>query len=327
MKIRYLHRNKTSGFSINKVFKTIVGEVLKYEECEEIFMPSPNAGIVSILRNGIYTLIGYDKRYISHISGDVHYLTYFLSPKRTIVTVHDIMYYYYLSGIKKRIWKWIYIYSLKRAAKVTFISKYAQKQVLDIIKLPQEKMVIIPNPVSMDMQYTPKKFNEKKPIILHIGTLDRKNLTRSILALDNINCHLRIIGELNQEIVALLEKYKIDYSNAYNLSDDELIKEYEICDIVNFPSTFEGFGMPIIEGQAIGRVVLTSNLSPMKDICGDGAYLVDPFDVDSIKAGYQALITQKELRERLINNGLNNVQNYRVENIAKQYMSVYRTIV
>lgn len=326
MKIHYFHRNKTAGFSIYKVFKTIIGEVLRHEECKETFLPSPNAEICSILKNGIYAFRQQDKSSINHITGDVHYLTYFLDSKRTVVTVHDIMYYSYLSGIKRIIWKWLYINSLKRAAKVTFISRYAQKQVLDIIKLPKEKMVVIPNPVSADMQYVPKEFNEDKPIILHIGTLERKNLARSIKALHGICCHLRIIGKINQEIIALLEKYKIDYSNAYNLSDDDLRKEYEVCDIVNFPSTFEGFGMPVIEGQAIGRVVLTSNISPMKDVCGDGAYLVDPFDVGSMRAGYVALIAQKELREQFIKNGLANVQNYRVEQIAKQYINIYQSI-
>ena len=81
--------------------------------------------------------------------------------------------------------------------------------------------------------------------------------------MNGIDCHLRIIGKIDINIQTLLDENKIDYTNAFNLSDNEIIEEYKKCDIVNFPSTHEGFGMPIIEGQAIGRVVLTSDLSPM----------------------------------------------------------------
>ena len=56
-------------------------------------------------------------------------------------------------------------------------------------------------------------------------------------------------------------------------------------DILSFVSTYEGFGMPIVEANAIGRVVVTSNVLSMPEVAGNAAHLVDPFDVNSIREG------------------------------------------
>ena len=122
MNVNYFFRNNKAGFSIGTVFKTIVNEAEKYIEISSFYLPSPSASILSILQNGIYALHKSHKGEINHITGDAHYLLYFLNSKKTIITVHDIMYYSYLSGIKKKIWKFLYIDSLKKATKIVFIS-------------------------------------------------------------------------------------------------------------------------------------------------------------------------------------------------------------
>ena len=53
---------------------------------------------------------------------------------------------------------------------------------------------------------------------------------------------------------------------------------YAAADIIIFPSLYEGFGLPILEGQKAGRAVLTSNIPPMTEVAGGGACLVDPYD-------------------------------------------------
>ena len=82
------------------------------------------------------------------------------------------------------------------------------------------------------------------------------------------------------------------YVNYTNLSQEAIIQQYIDCDMLSFVSTYEGFGMPIIEAQAIGRPVITSNIGAMKEVALDTACLVDPYDVESIKNGIQKLIRE-----------------------------------
>jgi glycosyltransferase involved in cell wall biosynthesis len=324
MKINYFFRHQDVGFSIQRVSRVYILHLSKKIATTEIYMPRRNAGIADLLINGLYSFL--KKSSINHITGEVHYLLYFLNKKNTIITVHDIMYYSYLKGLKKKVWKFIYINSLKRANTIVFISNFAKEQVTNILDLPENRIKVIPNAVSEGFEFSPKEFNIKKPIILHIGTLERKNLIRTIKALNGICCHLRIIGKISDDTVNILLENNVEYSNGFNLSDDEIIKEYENCDIVNFPSLFEGFGMPILEGQKVGRVVVTSNISPMNEISGGGAALVNPTDIDSISDMYKKVISNEIFRESLIAKGNENVSKFSVENICEQYLNIYKKI-
>lgn len=326
MNINFYYRNKDAGFSIGAVFDTIVEEIKHTHNIIRTFLPTPFASLSSIIRNGNYAKKKERKGYINHITGDVHYLLWFLKGKKTVVTVHDIMYYHYLHGIKKYIWKLFYIIPLKRAAQITFISEFAYNQINEVIELDKNKVHIIPNPVDSAFKYSVKEFNVDKPVILHIGTFERKNLNRTIEALRGISCHLRIIGKLDNKTIDLLNTNHIEYSNSFDLSHDEIVEEYKKADIINFPSLFEGFGMPIIEGQATGRVVITSNISPMKEVAGKGAVLVNPYSIKEIREAYQTVIENKNKREQLIKEGIKNVENYKVENISKRYSELYKMI-
>lgn len=223
-------------------------------------------------------------------------------------------------------WKYLaFVKTLKCATKVTFISHKSQREAEGIVKFKKNQCVVVYNAVGPDYKYCPKEINTKYPLVLHVATKPNKNLDNTIVALRDFPCKLRIIGKISNLQQSLLDKYHTDYSNVWDLTNEEIVKEYENCDIVNFPSLHEGFGQITIEAQAVGRPVVTSNLSPMKEIAGGAAALVDPTDVDSIRAGYADVI---EHWREYVEKGLINVQqNFSVEKITKDFYNVYKSVI
>jgi glycosyltransferase involved in cell wall biosynthesis len=103
--------------------------------------------------------------------------------------------------------------------------------------------------------------------------------------------------------------------------------KYLNSDILVFASTYEGFGMPIIEAQACGVAVVTSNLSSMPEVGGkESAVYVDPYDVLSIRNGVLKLMQEVSFREQVIARGFENVKRFDPATISNMYLELYRTI-
>lgn len=325
MKILFVYRNPIMGYSIGKVFHPIEKEMKNSCHVDSLYLPCSNYSLTSLWNNIQFVIhkLENEKFDVIHITGAEFYLLPFLYKYKTVATVHDLG--FYTNHNKKTlrgIWKYLlWIKSLSYAKYVTFISDFSQQEALKLVHLSRHSVVY--NPISSEFQPSLKEFNEECPRILHIGTKPNKNLFNTIEALKDLPCRLRIIGKLSEAEKEHLQKNHIDYSNAYNLSDQEIIQEYQQCDIVNFPSLYEGFGMPILEGQSIGRVVITSNISPMKDIVKDTAILVNPTDVNSIRNGYKRAI---ELHELYVERGYKNIKRFSVETIANEYKKIYELI-
>jgi glycosyltransferase involved in cell wall biosynthesis len=110
------------------------------------------------------------------------------------------------------------------------------------------------------------------------------------------------------------------------LTDGELVAAYRRCDVVVFASLYEGFGLPILEAQAMGRPVITSNFGAMKEAAGDGALLVDPRSVEEIRAAILRIKNEPGLREELVRKGRENAERFRADAIALKYAEIYRAV-
>ena len=138
---------------------------------------------------------------------------------------------------------------------------------------------------------------------------------------------MRIVGELRYEQLSHLREFDIEYSSVFNISDEQILKEYQQADMLVFASTYEGFGLPILEAQATGRPVVTSNIMSMTEVAGNGACLVNPYDVASIREGIFKVINDSYYRYELVHYGFENVKKFHPEKIAAQYVKLYKQMI
>jgi len=264
---------------------------------------------------------------VNHVTGDVHFLTYLLAKRRTVLTVHDCVALARSRGIRRwllwLLWYWL---PEKRCTTIVVISEATKNELLSQLRCDESKLKVIHNYVSDEFRPAPKTFNDKAPRLLFVGTSANKNLGRTARALIGITCQLVIIGQLSKSQVAALRATGIDYEKHVDLSRAALVEQYCLCDIVVFASIYEGFGLPIVEANAVGRPVVTSNTTSMPEVAGDAACLVDPYDIGSIRAGIVRVIGDAAYRELLVQRGFENVKRFRIEAVAAQYVDLYRNV-
>ena len=264
---------------------------------------------------------------VNHVLGDVHYLTYFMHRRRTVLTILDCVTLEHSSGIKLALlwlfWFWL---PVKRSVAIVTISEATRKQVLQYTGCDPEKVRVIYCNVSDEFQPRPQPFNAACPSILHIGISRNKNLDRHAEALAGLKCRLVVVGQLSDKQHAVLQKHRIQYENFCFLSREEVVRRYIECDLLLFASTYEGFGLPIVEAQKVGRPVVTSNAWSMPEVAGDAACLVDPLDVQSIRNGVLRVISDAGYRESLVSQGFKNVIRFSASVIAEEHAALYREI-
>ncbi len=264
---------------------------------------------------------------VNHVTGDIHFITYLLNKKRTILTLHDFVTLERLRGLKRWIF-WLLWYWLpeKRCAVIAVVSEATRDQVFRNLKCDKNKVKVIYNNVSEEFQPAPKPFNKQNPRILQIGTNPNKNIPRLAEAMEGLPCTLVVIGHLTADQSEILKKFNIVYENYFNLSRKDLLAQYHRCDMLVFVSTYEGFGLPIIEANAVGRPVVTSNCWSMPEVGRDAACHVDPLDTASIRGGILRIIEDADFRDRLVQQGFKNVKRFHIDNICQQYAELYRRV-
>jgi glycosyltransferase involved in cell wall biosynthesis len=262
---------------------------------------------------------------VNHVLGDVHYLTWFLPRRGTILTVHDCVSLERLRGARRRLlwlaWYWL---PLQRAEHVSVVSEYTRRELLRWVPSPRAQLRVIPPPVPRGFERSPAGPRGERLRLLQIGTAENKNLLRVLDACQGLPVRLVIVGALDRSTRARLDVLGLDFENLVELDAAALAREYRACDALIFASTYEGFGLPILEAQRVGRPVITSRVCSMPEASGGAACLVDPFDVADIRRGIRRVLDDVSYCAELVERGFDNADRHAPERVAAAYAELYR---
>jgi glycosyltransferase involved in cell wall biosynthesis len=276
---------------------------------------------------------------------------HFLPKNKTVISCHDVLAIRaglgytdtYCTATKSgEILQKIILSSLSGAKKLAAVSEFTLQQLTDIDTLPdlKKEWICIHNALSEkfvpmpddEIKHTLLKFKllRGKPFLLHLGSdLERKNrklLVKMIYELQNDWDGVLVLAgaPVNAELVGLIEELKISHRivQINRPTDTEIIALYSSCEALVFPSYSEGFGWPIIEAQACGAPVITSNKAPMMpEVGGKAALYADPDNASSFAEQFRKL-KDKGFRKEVIRLGHENTKRFDFEKTMRQYVEL-----
>jgi len=236
---------------------------------------------------------------------------------------------------------------LRRAAAVLTPSQQTARDLMRVYRVDPARLHVIPhglNPVFRPaapaaVQTVLARLGVRPPFVLCVSAqVERKNLVRLLAAFDRVrrarvrpDLTLALVGPPGnaslrvQQTIARFD-LQADVCCLPRVTDSDLAALYSGAEAFAFPSLAEGFGLPIVEAQACGAVVVTSHDGAMAEVAGGAAILVDPTQVDALADGLQQALTDHAARARLQAQGLAHAAAFTWARTAQATLDVYQQV-
>lgn len=274
---------------------------------------------------------------------------------RTVVTVHDLTPIVFPSlfprGIRGEIMWQMQRFSLKKASAIITDSNSSKKDILIHMGINQDKVKVVYLAAGEHFQKLEidnwkleikKRYGLPDRFLLYVGDVTpNKNLPRLLDAVKELKIPVVMVGksltlddydkdnfwnhDLNRVNELARENKKIIRLGF--ISNEDLVKIYNLATVFVMPSLYEGFGLPILEAMACGCPVVTSKEGSLKEVCDDSAYFVDAYNVDSIKNGISKVFKDESLRKELSKKGLENVKRFSWKKTAEETLEIYKEVL
>ncbi len=258
--------------------------------------------------------------------------------KRNIVTVHGLE--YEMSPLSYGFWERLYMrlsirYSCMKADRIIAVSENTKQDLVELYGIQKNKITIIGEGfISYPKINNPQQ--ESSPYLLFIGRLEeRKNVVRIIEAFEilkeryQIAHRLLLIGKKGHGYGKIQSKiqesrFKKDIEELGYVSFDKKQTLFQNSVAFIFPSLYEGFGLPVLEAQAVGVPVVTSSTSSLPEVGGGGALYVDPMSSESIAEGIYTVL-RMNAEEKIVLQGKmeKNLERFSWEKCAREISSYF----
>ncbi len=262
---------------------------------------------------------------------DLMHFTHFNVPifynKKFIVTIHDLTlrkFPTYKKNLKNLIfypfkdlvYRVVFRHAIKDSEKIIAISKYTKQEILRYYKVDPDKIEVIYEGTSKNLQFSVSNFQSisnsqlPKKYILYVGNnYPHKNLDRLKLAFEKLKK-----DGLNYELIL----------NTEFISEEKLDKLYRNASLYVFPSLSEGFGLPPLEAMARGVPVVSSNYTCLPEILGNAAVYFNPLDINDMANKIKKVLLDKNLQEKLIQKGYKQIKKYFWQKMADKTLKAYK---
>lgn len=205
-------------------------------------------------------------------------------------------------------------FSIKKADLIIVPSESTKKDLIEYDKTTKKKIKVIKLGNLFQNNNIKKNNNHYsnlyKPYLLFVGSVSaRKNIENLIQSFSKLpdylinNYNIVIIGDVNyrkNNLQFLINEKKIKNSifTLGKVADEDLKFFYKNAEYLIFPSTSEGFGLPIIEAQSFGTPVITSKISSMPEVAGKESVFLNPYSVTNMTKVLESTLKNKSIREK-----------------------------
>lgn len=271
---------------------------------------------------------------------------------KIIVTVHDVGFKRF-PELYKKIQFWYHDLTMRkiksRADVIITISQFSKEEMIDLYDVKPEKIKVVypaydkekynnvetQNPLRQpaDGGASLQKYNIVKPYLFYVGRLERKknilNIIRAYIQVKRQFPEMQLVlagkgGNLYEEIRKIITEEKVDKEIILTgyVDSEYLPSLMREAALFLFPTIYEGFGLPIIEAMASGVPVVTSDLRPQREVAFGAAALADPLNHRQIAHEIIEVLSNKKVREELIEKGLARAKEFSWEKTAREILKI-----
>jgi glycosyltransferase involved in cell wall biosynthesis len=255
------------------------------------------------------------------------------SPCRQVTVFHDLQHKRhpeYFRWFDLPFWRFLLWAAAHRSDRLIAVSEATRADLLKFYRLPQERVAVVHHGVEPALTRLDRSHTDS--YLLCVSTLHpHKNLPRLIRAYGRKRRDFRLIlagmrgfhaGAIERQIAEMGLQDSVQITGW--VPREKLYSLYERAQAFVYPSTFEGFGMPVLEAMAAGIPVACSDIPPLREVAGDAALYFDPLNEDSIAAAIESIMTGTQLQERLRKAGRERARPFTWRRTAEQTLQVVR---
>ena len=264
---------------------------------------------------------------------------------KSIVIIHDLIFFRYpelYKRIDRKIYRKKYTHAVNVADKILAISQQTKRDIVEFLNIDESRVEVIyqsSNPIFSSHLSNEKlvvirgKYDLPSEFILSVGTIEkRKNLLELVKAVHKgkVNVPIVIVGR-EKKYAKEVYKYIADnkVSNIYflrNVSNEDLPAIYQLADVFAYPSSFEGFGLPVLEAIQSGTPVIAGRGSCLEETGGPDSIYIDPFNTEEFSNAILKVFSNSDLKNRMKRKGLAFADNFKLDTAINTLNAVYESI-